>query len=340
MNTTQKCNTCFHCRILSLAYGNASVVKDQQAATQDANSHTQASIQALSDAVQKLSIAVSSKESSTTSPLRLPQLTLPEYTGREDLDRFAEQLTHVLSSSGVSPKYWFPYLKQQCQKNARAFDIIFLFETDSTFKLPQKATNDEHFNFYDKCLCYLQKQHGIPKEQQIRQLLATYYSMMQQANESISDFAHRFRETQHSLEKLIPGIHLSTDPKNRETELVHAFTMKLMPTIAKQLLSRDAAFPDLTSVIAAAKRYESVDSVLPTPEADQSRKPAVLYTAKEETKPKQQFASKKQFTPRQDNATGTNFVGFITNFTLLNASCLTINAPKVSFISVHSHGKK
>ena len=150
--------------VLGLMNGLASVVKDQQAATQDANSHTQASIQALSDAVQKLSIAVSSKESMTTSPLRLPQLTLPECTGREDLDHFAEQLTHVLSSSGVSPKYWFPYLKQQCQKDARAFDIICSFETDSTFKLPEKATNDEHLNFYDKFLCYLQKQRGIPKK--------------------------------------------------------------------------------------------------------------------------------------------------------------------------------
>ena len=300
--------------VLGLVNGLASVVKDQQAASQDVNSQTQASIQALSDAVQKLSTAVSFKESTTASPLRLPQLTLPEFTGREDLDRFAEQLTHVLSSSGVSPKYWFPYLKQQCQKDARAFDIICSFETDSTFKLPEKATNDEHLSFYDKCLCYLKKQRGIPKEQQIRQLLATYYSMMQQANESISDFAHRFRETQHSLEKLIPGIHLSTDPKNRETELVHAFTMKLKPTIAKQLLSRDTAFPDLTSVIAAAKRYESVDSVLPTPEADQSWKPAVLYAEKGETKPKQQFTPKKHFTPRQDNATGTKLCWFYNKF--------------------------
>ena len=114
--------------------------------------------------------------------------------------------------------------------------------------------------------------------------------------------------------ELIPGIHLSTDPKNRETELVPAFTMKLKPTIAKQLLSWGAAFPDLTSVITAAKRYKYVDSVLPIPEADQSWKPAVLYTAKEETKPKQQFASKKRFTPRQDNATGAKLCWFYNKF--------------------------
>ena len=44
-------------------------------------------------------------------------------------------------------------------------------------------------------------------DQQIRNLLATYYMMHQQPNESVSSFAHRFSETQHSLEKLIPGIH-------------------------------------------------------------------------------------------------------------------------------------
>ena len=90
--------------------------------------------------------------------------------------------------------------------------------------------------------------------------------------------------------------------------------MKLKPTIAKQLLSRGAAFPDLTSVTTAAKRCKSLDSVLPIPEADQSWKPAVLYTAKEETKPKQQFASKKRFTTRQDNATGTKLCWFYNKF--------------------------
>ena len=68
-------------------------------------------------------------------------------------------------------------------------------------------------------------------DQQIRNLLATYYTMHQQPNESVSSFAHRFSETQHSLEKLIPGIHKT--PEGSEIELVHAFALKLRPDMPR-----------------------------------------------------------------------------------------------------------
>ena len=75
--------------------------------------------------------------------------------------------------------------------------------------------------------------------------------------ESVADFAHRFLETQHSLEKLvIPGVLRS----GGDIELLHAFMLKLKPTISKILLSRDSTFSSLTAVIEASKRFESVDS--------------------------------------------------------------------------------
>ncbi len=69
----------------------------------------------------------------------------------------------------------------------------------------------------------------------------------------------------------MPGIHRSTKDTNTDVELIHAFTMKLKPTIAKELLSRNAAFPDLTAVIEAAKRYEAVDSVMSAHEPPEIR---------------------------------------------------------------------
>ena len=96
-------------KVLGLITGLADIVKDQQRASKDACSKAQQQIQDLSAAVQILSNTVSTK-SSTNSPLRLLQLTLPELTGRESLNRFAEQLTNILASSGVSAKIWFTYL--------------------------------------------------------------------------------------------------------------------------------------------------------------------------------------------------------------------------------------
>ena len=240
--------------VVGIIKGLADVVKEQQAASKDTFSTTQQQIQDLSAAVQALSDTVATSGASN-STLRLPQLTLPEFTGREDLNRFAEQLMNVLASSGVSAKFWFTYLKQQCRKDARAFDIVCNYETSNASKIHEKTSNDEYLAFYDKCLTRLTTQRGIPKEQQIRQLLSTYCSMSQQKLESVADFAHRFLETQHCLEKLIPGIHRA----GGDIELMHAFMLKLQPLLSKNLISRDSSFSSLTAVIQAAKRFESVD---------------------------------------------------------------------------------
>ena len=247
-----------HEEVLGLIQGIAAVVRDQQAAQKDVTLQTQQQIQHLSQAVTDLSQSVRLKEASAHSPLRLPQLTLPEFTGGEQVDKFIEQLTQVLSSSGVAAKFWLTYLKQQCQKDSRAFDIICSFELANASKISHKTTNDEFLELYDRCCDTLHKQRGIPKDQQIRHLLATYYAMAQQPTETVSNFAHRFLETQHALEKLIPGIHTSHD--GNQMELIHAFSMKLKPVIAKELLSRDTPFQSITAVIEAAKRHEAVCS--------------------------------------------------------------------------------
>ena len=83
--------------VLGLVQGIAAVVRDQQAATKDVTNETQQQIQQLSLAVTELSKSVHSKEVSSHSALRLPQLSLPEFTGSEQVDKFLEQLTQVLS---------------------------------------------------------------------------------------------------------------------------------------------------------------------------------------------------------------------------------------------------
>ena len=78
--------------------------------------------------------------------------------------------------------------------------------------------------------------------------------MTQQPNESVADFAHRFSETQHELDKLIPGIHKTA---GKEIELIFAFVNKLRSEISKELVSREFKFDKLQEIIEAAQRYEA-----------------------------------------------------------------------------------
>ena len=65
----------------------------------------------------------------------------------------------------------------------------------------------------------MKEKRGIPRDQQIRELLSVYHTMTHQPHESVADFTHRFSETQHELDKLIPGIHKTA---GKEIELIFA----------------------------------------------------------------------------------------------------------------------
>ena len=61
---------------------------------------------------------------------------------------------------------------------------------------------------------------------------------------------------QHALEKLAPGIHYLNDKS--DLELRQAFTIKLQPTIQKEILSRAAKYESLQELISVAEPFESV----------------------------------------------------------------------------------
>ena len=75
----------FHEETLGLMKGLAPVVRDQNAAIKPRDDE----LTQLASAVKNLSTYVSQSPSThSSSSLRLPNLTLPEFTGTEDLDRF------------------------------------------------------------------------------------------------------------------------------------------------------------------------------------------------------------------------------------------------------------
>ena len=130
--------------VLGIIQGLAKKVKDQQATNRNLASSTQQQIGDLASSIKELSLATSTKDHATSSPFRLPQLTLLEYTGKENLDSFAEQLANVLSSSGVSTCHWFTNVKQKCCHDAHAFDIICNFESTYQMELFSTASSEKH----------------------------------------------------------------------------------------------------------------------------------------------------------------------------------------------------
>ena len=82
------------------------------------------------------------------------------------------------------------------------------------------------------------------------QAAGTHYTMQQSRHESVGDFAHRFCETQHELEKLIPKVH-------GELELIYAFIIKLREDILRDLISREITYTTLQSLITVAQHYQS-----------------------------------------------------------------------------------
>ena len=84
--------------------------------------------------------------------------------------------------------------------------------------------------------------------------------MKQQLHESVADFSHCFSEVQHEFEKLIPGIHQTTDG----TKLIHVFSMKLFPHISKEIISAYFKYSSLQELITVVTRQEQ-NILLPPP---------------------------------------------------------------------------
>ena len=257
--------------LTGLLKGLADVVKSQQQANATALQQTTEQLQNLSSTVETLSKTIitpqtTPTQSSNDSPtgLRLPNITLPIYTGKENLDRFIDQITSLLQSSGVAPRYPLTYLKQQTQKDARAYDT--LYEAEKLHKnllgdQPDKASRAEFTKYFDACVGTLRTKRGKWRDQQIRDLLHQYYTMQQGNKESVAEFVNGFTQTQLELEKLVPNIHCLPTTKDAkdscsELELIHAFVIKLKDPIKKDLVSREFKYSSLQSLIEAAQRYE------------------------------------------------------------------------------------
>ena len=88
----------------------------------------------------------------------------------------------------------------------------------------------------------LKAKRGKPRDQQIRDL------------RKVCDFAHRFFDTQTELSKLIQKINYTQDGK--DTELQHAFVIKLSPSTQAEIISGEFNTENLQAIVDTAQRYE------------------------------------------------------------------------------------
>ena len=181
---------------LGLIKGLTEVVQQQT----ESMKHTKEHIDQLVNTVENLAkIQPSEYKPTVTSGLRLPNFVLPEFTEKEQLDRFLEHLQNLLISSNVPRQYWVTHMKQQCIKDSRAYDALVTAEQTRVKLLGpdvSKAGDHDHQVHFESCSKTLREKRGKPRDQQIRELLLTYYVTRQQRNENVADFAHRFCETQ------------------------------------------------------------------------------------------------------------------------------------------------
>ena len=112
-------------------------------------------------------------------------------------------------------------------------------------------SNKHYIDYFKAIKGTLLKKQDKPHDEKICALLRDYYTMVQGWDETVLQFAYRFLEVQHSLGKLIPNIHYT--PDQQDTELQHAFLIKLHPPTAKHLVSRDFDFTSLQSIINVAE---------------------------------------------------------------------------------------
>ena len=132
--------------------GQQSDFKEQQMAQMEAIQKTNSQLSSSTETVKSLSKSLPqvTTSASINQTLRLPNLTLPEYTGKQTLDRFLTQIESVLQSLGVPVKFYLTFLKQQWPKDFRAYDALLAEHLKELGDDPSKVSESEHHQYYCK----------------------------------------------------------------------------------------------------------------------------------------------------------------------------------------------
>ena len=178
--------------------------------------------------------------------LRLPTLQLPTFqqdtTVQDDisyfLERFQEQTAHL------TPPVRQALLEQQCLGEWPRSVLSFCRSTEGF----SAQTPSQQFDMYVKAL---REEFEEPKDSKCRRLASELSAMVQDPLESIDQFAFKYKNVLHKLDKL--GENLS---KACPTYVTSQFISKLQPHIAQHIVLQADQITRLDKAIEAARRIE------------------------------------------------------------------------------------
>ncbi|XP_078374474.1 uncharacterized protein LOC144658021 [Oculina patagonica] len=178
--------------------------------------------------------------------LRLPTLQLPTF--RQDtkvqddigdfLDRFQEQTSQFPVTVRLS------LLEQQCIGEWPRSVLSFCRGTEGFAEKPP----EEQLKLY---LASLRKEFQEPTDSKCRRLASELSAMKQDPSESVDEFAFKYKNILHQLEKLGESLH-----KSCPTYVNSQFISKLQPHIARPLILQAQNVAELEKAIDAARRIE------------------------------------------------------------------------------------
>ena len=178
--------------------------------------------------------------------LRLPTLQLPTF--RQDtkvqddiaefLDRFQEQTSHLPATIRLS------LLEQQCIGEWPRSVLSFCRSTEG---FSDKSPDEQLASFISR----LRDEFQEPTDSKCRRLAAELSAMKQDPSESVDEFAFKYKNTLHQLDKLGESL-----TKSCPTYVTSQFISKLQPHIAQHLVLQAHHVTQLDKAIEFARRIE------------------------------------------------------------------------------------
>ena len=202
--------------------------------------------------------------------LRLPTLQLPTFrqdtTVQDDisyfLERFQEQTAHL------TPPVQQALLEQQCIGEWPRSVLSFCRSTEGF----TAQTPSQQFDMYVKAL---REEFEEPKDSKCRRLASELSAMVQDPSEKIDQFAFKYKNVLHKLDKL--GENLS---KSCPTYVTSQFISKLQPHIAQHIVLQADQITRLDKAIEAARRIEqSFYAKTPASQSLTSPSPGSTFTS-------------------------------------------------------------
>ena len=211
---------------------------------------------------QLTNAGISGNDTQATPNLKLPTLKLPKF--RRDklvqddvndfIERFDEQTNHLPHNLRLT------LLEQQCVGEWTR-SVLSICRSSEGFS--EKSAAEQ----YGLCTRRLREEFEEPKQDKCRRLASELSVMKQEPTETIEQFAFRFKNVLHQLDKLGESL-----TKHCPTYSIAQFISRVDPQISQHLIIKAEEFKQLDKTIEVARRIEQSLKMHEVKESDTDNK--------------------------------------------------------------------